>query len=52
MRAKAQIIINTEGKVGKVVPPEGRRDPVPYLRVTDMRVSIPKSRKGKGGSTE
>jgi hypothetical protein len=48
MKAK-DVIINTEGKIGKVTPPEGQRDAVPYVHVADMRVSIPKSRKGKGG---
>ena len=51
MKAKP-IIINTKGKIGKVVPDEGQRDAVQYLHVANMRVSIPKSRKGKGGSTE
>jgi len=43
-RAKAQmpkIIISTEGAIGKVVPDEGQRGPVPYVRLADMR-------KGKG----
>ena len=51
MKAK-DVIINTEGKIGKVVPPEGQGDPVPYLRVTDMVAGVlPCRAERKGGKT-